>query len=91
MRIHTKLTILSLALAIIPLIFVANVFLYNSQKELTEAIYGRLNAVSTLKKDKLATYFVSRKEDLKAAQGLLYVKINLPTLQQFAKDRYNFA
>jgi len=42
-------------------------------------------------KNKLETFFNSRKEDLKAIQGFLDVEINLPTLQEFDRDRYNFA
>jgi len=80
-----------LSLSIVPLILVVGIFQYNSQKELKEEIYERLNAVSVLKKNKLETYFNSRKEDLKAVQGFLEVQINLPTLQEFDRDRYNFA
>jgi diguanylate cyclase (GGDEF)-like protein len=91
MRIYTKIIILSLSLSIIPLVFVAGIFLYNTQKELKGEIYDRLNAVSVLKKNKLETFFSSRKEDLKAIQGFLVVQINLPTLQEFDRDRYSFA
>ena len=54
-------------------------------------IYDRLNAVSALKKNKLEIFFSSRKEDLRAIQGFLDVEINLPTLQEFDRDRYSFA
>jgi len=91
MHIRAKLIILSLGLSIIPLILVANVFLYNAQKELRQEVYGRLKAVSALKKEKLETFFASRQEDLRVVQGFLDVKIHLPTLQQFDRDRYNFA
>ena len=91
MRIYAKIIILSLGLSIIPLILVAGVFLYNTQKELKGEIYERLNAVSVLKKNKLETFFSSRKEDLRAIQGFLDVEINLPTLQEFDRDRYSFA
>src|SRR5580698_2209052 len=91
MRIYAKIIILSLSLSIIPLILVAGIFLYNTQKELKGEIYDRLNAVSELKKNKLETFFNSRKEDLKAIQGFSDVQINLPTLQQFDRDRYSFA
>ncbi len=91
MRIHTKIIILSLSLSIIPLVLVAGIFLYNTQKELKGEIYDRLNAVSVLKKNKLETFFSSRKEDLRAIQGFLDVEINLPTLQEFDRDRYSFA
>ena len=80
-----------MSLSIIPLILVAGIFLYNTQKELKREIYDRLNAVSALKKNKLETFFSSRKEDLRAIQGFLDVKINLPTLQEFDRDRYSFA
>jgi len=91
MRIYAKLIILSLSLSIIPLILVAGIFLYNSQKELKGEIYERLNAVSVLKKNKLETFFNSRKEDLRAIQGFLDVQTNLPTLEEFDTDRYSFA
>ena len=91
MRLQTKLIILSLSLSIIPLILVAGIFLYNTQKELKGQIFERLNAVSVLKKNKLETFIVSRKEDLRAIQGFSDVQINLPTLQDFDRDRYNFA
>ena len=91
MRIYAKLIILSLSLSIIPLILVAGIFLYNTQKELKGEIYDRLKAVSVLKKNKLETFFNSRKEDLRAIQGFLDVEINLPTLQEFDRDRYSFA
>jgi len=91
MRIYTKIIILSLSLSIIPLILVAGIFLYNTQKELKGEIYDRLNAVSVLKKNKLETFFNSRKEDLRAIQGFSDVEINLPTLQEFDRDRYSFA
>ena len=91
MRTYTKTIILSLSLSIIPLILVAGIFLYNTQKELKREIYERLNAVSVLKKNKLETFFNSRKEDLRAIQGFLDVEINLPTLQEFDRDRYSFA
>ena len=91
MRIYTKIIILSLSLSIIPLILVAGIFLYNTQKELKGEIYDRLNAVSVLKKNKLETFFNSRKEDLRAIQGFLDVQRNLPTLEEFDRDRYSFA
>ena len=91
MRIYAKIIILSLSLSIIPLILVAGAFLYNTQKELKGEIYERLNAVSVLKKNKLETFFNSRKEDLQAIQGFSDVEINLPTLQEFDRDRYSFA
>jgi diguanylate cyclase (GGDEF)-like protein len=91
MRIYAKIIILSLSLSIIPQILVAGIFLYNTQKELKGEIYERLNAVSVLKKNKLETFFSSRKEDLRAIQGFLDVAINLPTLQEFDRDRYSFA
>jgi diguanylate cyclase (GGDEF)-like protein len=91
MRIYAKIIILSLSLSIIPLILVAGIFLYNTQKELKGEIYERLNAVSALKKNKLETFFSSRKEDLRAIQGFLDVEINLPTLQEFDRDRYSLA
>lgn len=91
MRIYAKFIILSLSLSIIPLILVAAIFLYNTQKELKGEIYDRLKAVSVLKKNKLETFFNSRKEDLRAIQGFLDVEINLPTLQEFDRDRYSFA
>jgi diguanylate cyclase (GGDEF)-like protein len=91
MRTYTKLIILSLSLSIVPLILVACIFLYNTQKELKGEIYDRLNAVCELKKNKLETFFNSRREDLRAIQGFLDVQINLPTLQEFDQDRYSFA
>ncbi len=91
MRIDTKIIVLSLSLSIVPLFLVAGIFLYNTQKELKGEIYDRLNAVSELKKNKLETFFSSRKEDLKAIQGFSVVQINLPTLQEFDQDRYSFA
>ena len=91
MRIYNKFVILSLSLSIIPLILVAGIFLFNTQKELKGEIYDRLNAVSVLKKNKLEIFFNSRKEDLRAIQGFLDVQINLPTLQEFDRDRYSFA
>ncbi len=91
MRLFTRLTILFLSLAIIPIVIVANLFFYSAEKELTKEIHERLNIVAALNKDRLETFFASRKEDLKAVGGFLDVKTNLPTLQQFDKDRYNFA
>ena len=91
MRIYAKIIVLSLCLTIIPLVLVAGIFLFNTQKELKGEIYDRLNAVSALKKNKLETFFNSRKEDLRAIQGFLDVQINLPTLQEFDRDRYSFA
>ncbi len=91
MRIFTKLTILFLSLAIIPLVLVANLCLYSAEKELTQEIHQRLSVVAALKKDRLESFFRSREEDLKAVQGFLDVQIQLPTLEQFDKDRYNFA
>jgi diguanylate cyclase (GGDEF)-like protein len=80
-----------LSLSIIPLVLVAGIFLFNTQKELKGEIYDRLNAVSELKKNKLETFFNSRKEDLKAIQEFSVVQINLPTLEEFDQDRYSFA
>jgi len=91
MRIYAKIIILSLSLSIIPLILVAGIFLFNTQKELKVEIYERLNAVSLLKKNKFETFFNSRQEDVKAIQGFLDVEINLPTLEEFDRDRYSFA
>ncbi len=91
MRIYAKIIILSLSLSIIPMILVAGIFLFNTQKELKGEIYDRLNAVSVLKKNKLETFLNSRKEDLRAIQGFIDVETNLPTLQEFDRDRYSFA
>ncbi len=91
MRTYAKIIILSLCLSIVPLVLVAGIFLYNTQKELKGEIFERLNAVALLKKNKLETFLNSRKEDLRAIQGFPEVKINLPTLQEFDRDRYSFA
>jgi len=91
MRIYAKIILLSLSLSILPLVLVVGIFLFNTQKELKGEIYDRLNAVSALKKNKLEVFFNSRKEDLRAIQGFLVVEINLPTLQEFDRDRYSFA
>jgi len=91
MRLYPKLIILSLCLSLIPLVLVAGIFLFNTQKELKREIYDRLKAVSELKKTKVETFLDSRKEDLKAVQEFLDVQINLPTLEDFDRDRYSFA
>jgi len=91
MRIFRNIILICMSLSIIPLILVTSIYFYHTQKELKTEIDGRLNAISTLKRNKLETFFNSRIEDLKALQGFPAVAVNLPTLEQFNDDRYSLA
>jgi len=91
MRIFRNIILICMSLSIIPLILVTSIYFYHTQKELKTEIDGRLNAISTLKRNKLETFLNSRKEDLKALQGFPSVQVNLPTLEQFNYDRYSLA
>jgi HAMP domain-containing protein/putative methionine-R-sulfoxide reductase with GAF domain len=89
MSIRLKLTIMFLAIASIPLIFVSSLTFSNYKKSIETGRLSDLRDVVTYKADKIETYFAGLKANIQVAQGYYNIKKNLPLLLRFSDDPNN--
>jgi PAS domain S-box-containing protein len=80
MSIRTKLIILLLAFAGIPVLLFGTLVFTKARTELETVRIAQLNNIADLKKAKIETFFEERKADIRSAQHFLNIRRNLPLL-----------
>ena len=80
MSIRTKLILLLLAFAGIPLVLFGTLVFSKARTGLENVRIAQLNNIADLKKDKIDTFFDERKADIRSAQHFLNIRRNLPLL-----------
>ncbi|MFA5795447.1 MAG: ATP-binding protein [Candidatus Brocadiia bacterium] len=89
MSIRSKLTIIFLAIALIPLFLVSMNTFHNYQDSLESSRLSQLQNLIIFKADKIETYFNSLKTDLGIIQSGYAIKKNLPVLTRLANNPAN--
>jgi PAS domain S-box-containing protein len=89
MSIRLKLTIMFLAVASIPLLFVSALTYTNYKNSLETNRLSNLQDIAAFKADKIETYFAGLKTDIRVAQEFSSIKQNLPVLNRFASEPEN--
>ncbi len=87
--IRIKLTIIFIAIAFIPVLFVSVLTFTNYKNSLEAARLENLQEIAAFKADKIETYFAGLKADIELAQGYYNIKTNLPVLNSLANDPKN--
>jgi signal transduction histidine kinase len=82
MSIRLKLTILFLAIASIPLLFVSALTYTNFKKSLEANRLAQLQDLSVFRADRIDAYFAGLKADMQIAQGFYIIKKNLSGLNR---------
>lgn len=89
MSIRLKLTIMFLAIALIPLFLVSALTFTNYKNSLEANRLSQLQDILTFKADKIESYFNVLKTDITLAQEFYSIKQNLPVLNRFASEPNN--
>lgn len=89
MSIRFKLTVMFLAIAVIPLLCVSFLTFHNYKKSIESTQLLNLQNIVSYKADKISTYFAGVRSDMELAQGLYNIKKNLPVLSKFTDDTNN--
>ena len=89
MSIRRKLTIMFLAIALIPLLFVSYLTYTNYKKSLETNRFSQLQDLTVFRADRIETYFAGLKSHIEMAQAFYNIKKNLPILTRFANDPNN--
>jgi signal transduction histidine kinase len=82
--IRSRLAILFLAIASIPLLFVSTLTFTHYKNSLEAARLSNLQDIAAFKADKIETYFAGLKANIEVAQGYYNIKKNLPVLTRLA-------
>lgn len=86
MSIRLKLTIMFLAIALIPATFIAALSFGNYRKSLEASRLRELQDKVIFKADKIETYFKGLKANIETAQGFYNIKKNLPILTRISSE-----
>ena len=86
MSVRLKLTIMFLAIALIPLLFVSVLTFNDYKKYLETDRLSDLQIIAAFKADKIETYFSGLKANMAVVQNSDVVKKGLPVLIRFADD-----
>lgn len=89
MSLRTKLIILFVAFALLPLIAFGAIVFSRAVDSLKSLRIAQLNNIADLKKDKIETYFREREGDVKSAQNITVLRRSLPLLIRHMNDRNN--
>lgn len=89
MSIRLKLTMMFLAIAVIPLLLVSALTFTNYRNSLETSRLSQLQNLAAFKADKIETYFAGLKANIETAQGFYNIKKNLPVLTRLAQERAN--
>jgi hypothetical protein len=89
MSIRLKLTILFLAVVIIPLFFVSVVTFWDYKKSLETTQLSRLQDLATFKAKRIEAYFEEFRDEIEMAQSFYIIRKNLPLLLRFMDDPDN--
>ena len=80
MSIRRKLTIMFLAIALIPLLFVSYLTYTNYKKSLETNRFSQLQDLTVFRADRIETYFAGLKSHIEMAQAFYNIRKNLPIL-----------
>ena len=89
MSIRVKLTIMFLAIAALPLIFVSALTFTNYKKTLEANRISSLQDITAFKADTIEAYFAGLKTNIQVAQSYYNIKKNLPILLHFIDEPNN--
>ena len=84
MSIRSKLTILFLSIAAIPLLLVSSLTYTNFKNSLEANRFAQLVDLSVFRADKIEMYFAGLRSDIAISQGFYNIKKNLPLLTRLA-------
>jgi len=86
MTIKRKLILSFLSIAIIPMLVVELLSVYQAQNALETALIAELEVVADLKIQKIEAFFIERKGDIKVAQQYFNIKTSLPILNRLVNS-----
>jgi len=87
MSLKTKLIVLLISFTMVPLV-VFGAILFSQARSILEYVrLAQLNNIADLKKDKIETFFIERKADIRSTQNFLNIKRNLPVLTAPERER----
>jgi len=89
MSIRTKLTIMFLAIALIPLLFVSDLTYTNYKKSLEANRLSQLQDLTIFRADTIETYFAGLKSHIEVAQGFYNIKKTFPLLTRLVNNPNN--
>jgi PAS domain S-box-containing protein len=86
MPIKTKLLLLLIFFAVIPVLVYGIVIFADARTSIQEVRIAQLNNIADLKKDKIETFFRERSSGITAAQSFYNIKTNLPKLNRLLQE-----
>lgn len=86
MSIRLKLTIMFLAIALIPLLLVSTITFTNYKNSLEASRFSQLRDIVTFKTERIEAYLAGLKADIEIVQNSYPVKKNLPVLTRLANN-----
>ena len=89
MSIRSKLTIIFLAIAAVPLLLVSALTFTNFKSSLEANRLAQLQDLSVFRADRIAGYFAGLKGDIEMAQGFYNIQKNLPVMTRLAGRQHN--
>ncbi|MFQ5686289.1 MAG: hypothetical protein ACE5GV_06470 [Candidatus Scalindua sp.] len=89
MSIRTQLIIVFLAIAIIPILIIGYISFSAARNALIAARLDELESIADIKVDKIESFFLERRGDIRVIQDYYNIKTNLPIVTEFADDRTN--
>jgi signal transduction histidine kinase len=89
MSIRSKLTIIFLAIATIPLLFVSALTFVNFKNSLETNRLTQLKDLSIFRADRIEAYFAGLKGDIEIAEGFYNIQKNLPVMTRLAGRQNN--
>ena len=78
-----------MTVAIIPLVFIIKLNFSNTKKTLIANSALKIEAIASLKEKNLKDYFKDLRSNIQIAQGYFNIKINMPVVIKYSKDRTN--
>ena len=89
MSIRLKLTIMFLAIATMPLLFVSALTFTNYENSIEANRFSQLQDLTIFRADSIDAYFAGLKAHIEISQGFYNIKKNLPVLTRLADDPGN--
>jgi len=89
MSIRLKLTIMFLAIATMPLLFVSALTFTNYENSIEANRFSQLQDLTIFRADSIVAYFAGLKAHIEISQGFYNIKKNLPVLTRLADDPGN--
>jgi PAS domain S-box-containing protein len=86
MPIKTKLLLLLISFALIPVLIYGIFIFADARTSIQEVRIAQLNNIADMKKDKIETFFRERSSGIAAAQSFYNIKTNLPKLNRLLQE-----